>query len=407
MLKSSHVARFGCAAALSFAVACGAPPQDGKGAEEQPLAEGDKLDSFQKPTDHGALAFATAGKAELTKKEQFHAWTFSLSGDAALTLRTTAQTKNGKKVDTVVYLYKQKANGAWGSYIGRNDDDGNSVWSKLERKADAGNYRVIVKGYASSDLGKFSLFVDCAGNGCAPVAPAGECVFGTTFNEMPDTILVNKTKLTVASPIDALTGQQIVSALHASSHTDVTTVAEAFAAADQGEVNQLRLYDLRGARAFTAYEYGAGDNSYGRYFAEGTVDAVADIHDGDIMECKVNAADCLFGQTYQDVFGTDRLSYSQKQITSAAGLSATEQAQLVRAVQVAYTDASTVAEAFSSVDQGEINFVTVLDRATNKQYVAFEYGAGDNSYGALFLVGEATPSATIHDGDLYECRVWR
>jgi hypothetical protein len=73
----------------------------------------------------------------------------------------------------------------------------------------------------------------------------------------------------------------------------------------------------------------------------------------------------------------------------------------VRAVQESNAAVSTVAGAFASVDQGEVNIVSLVHTASGRRFTAFEFGAGDNSYGAIFTDGTTQLTAAIHDGDLY------
>jgi hypothetical protein len=80
----------------SSTVACVA---DTKGGEENPLVDG-KADSFYSPTPHGQLAFGAPNKATITAAEKFHAWTFTLRGDAKLSIKTEVSTN----LDTVMYL---------------------------------------------------------------------------------------------------------------------------------------------------------------------------------------------------------------------------------------------------------------------------------------------------------------
>jgi hypothetical protein len=81
-------------------------------------------------------------------------------------------------------------------------------------------------------------------------------------------------------------------------------------------------------------------------------------------------------------------------------------AQLLSAVQVTYTQAHDVASALSAVDQGEVNRTLLKELATGRLFVAYEYGAGDNSYGAVFEGASTERAVEIHDGDLYECKVF-
>lgn len=128
------------------------------------------------------------------------------------------------------------------------------------------------------------------------------CVFGARFHDILDgnargVSVISSRTLNVSTTLSALKQKQIVLALHASAHTDVTTVEEAFDRVDEHVINTFELWDATHRRAFTAYEYGAGDNSYGRIFAKGKTKSVAEIHDGDMTACTIQYGpelrDCL------------------------------------------------------------------------------------------------------------------
>jgi hypothetical protein len=256
-----------------------------KGGEEDALPADGKLDSFRSPIDHGALTWGVPGTSKLASTAKFHAWDFTLYGGADVELVTGPQTSNGHTVDTVLYLYREGASG-WGSYIARNDDHDDTLWSRLIRNLGAGHYRVLVKGYSASTTGKFAVTGTCTGGGCAPAA--AECLLGTTYGEWrdsPDYDTLRQVKLTAASQLEGLEPDQIVVALHASSHTDVTTVAEAFERVDGGEINVTERQHRATGQITVAFEYGAGDNSYGAIFYVSTVEEAALIHDGDLLDC--------------------------------------------------------------------------------------------------------------------------
>jgi hypothetical protein len=78
---------------------------------------------------------------------------------------------------------------------------------------------------------------------------------------------------------------QLVLAVQQSSHSDVRTPSEALARVDQREVRRLELHERAGVGAFTVFEYGVGDNSYGAVFARGALPVLASIHDGDLLDC--------------------------------------------------------------------------------------------------------------------------
>lgn len=122
-----------------------------------------------------------------------------------------------------------------------------------------------------------------------PPPPPPACLFGDTFyqlrSEAPLTI-ESETWIRALSDLEStLQGEQLVLAVQQSAHTDVTTPAEALARVDQNEVRHMLLLDAPTGRRYEVFEYGAGDNSYGAIFREGTLQKVASIHDGDLLEC--------------------------------------------------------------------------------------------------------------------------
>lgn len=144
---------------------CAADVGSVKGAEQDgfDLYES-KADSFGRPTEHGELAFGIPNEAALDGEAFYHAWDFTLSGEARVALRVELVTPN---LDTVMYLYRRDADsGRWGRYIARNDDYEGSVASKLERELADGEYRVLVKGYKRELRGSFVVLGQCDGPGC-------------------------------------------------------------------------------------------------------------------------------------------------------------------------------------------------------------------------------------------------
>jgi len=119
----------------------------------------------------------------------------------------------------------------------------------------------------------------------------GACVFGSTWGDLwrnPGAVVILSGRvLTAEDALSPLEDQQVVAAVQASAWTEVTTAAEAFEVVDYGEINRVELWDASNRRAFTAYEFGAGDNSYGMIFAWGTTTGAARIGDGDLYDCAV------------------------------------------------------------------------------------------------------------------------
>jgi hypothetical protein len=98
----------------------------------------------------------------------------------------------------------------------------------------------------------------------------------------------------------------------------------------------------------------------------------------------------------------DKVSVSKlTDVTEAGQVNALLEKQLIAAChQSSYTDVKTLADAFQAVDGGEFVVREVKDKKTGELYTQVDYGAGDNTYGAIFKKGSATPIVQIHDGDL-------
>jgi hypothetical protein len=408
-LRSLGPALFLSSSLGPLAPACAASPEAvDKGIEEDVPVDG-KLDSFRSPTDHGRIGFARPEVADLTAEAGFHAWTFNLEAPADVVLRTNVAMPGSRSVDTVLYLYREGPRG-FGRALTSNDDATGTLFSAISRRLEAGRYRVLVKGYARSTRGPFSLAVTCSGAGCG-TPPVDACLFGATFSELRMSERPRITFEQVLTALDLPTlpetlRAQIVRAVQQSAHTDVTTVEEAFMRVDGGQVNRLELYDGLGARTFTAIEYGAGDNSYGAIFSGRTTDLAARIQDGDLAGCNVGMEICRLGTTYREFAEADRLTpESERVITAASEVSGARAQQLLRAVQEARAEVTTVAAAIAVADGGEVNEVIRRDPESGALYVAYEFGAGDNSYGAIFENDGLEPVARVNDSDLYDCRV--
>ncbi len=265
---------------LTSLVACSASPEGVENVGSDALA----YDTVKNPTLHGELSLGEPSDVELTSDERYHAFDFGVPVRAAVRITTLPALINGAVVDTTLVLYKQGPNG-FGSAVTSGEDAHKTVWSEVSRTLEPGAYRVIVKGKTAAVRGVFRVAFECP-----QCLETSACVFGTTYSRVREGLTVDVARARLVNDVaqlSALERLQLVEALHASSHTDVTTAEEALAAADQNEVNILELWDRTNARAFTAFEYGAGDNSYGRIFAAGSTTTATSIHDGDLIDCNV------------------------------------------------------------------------------------------------------------------------
>jgi hypothetical protein len=381
---------------------------DDKGDEENaPSADG-KDDSLLRPTYHGAIGFDVPQVAALTAAEGHHAWTFELSGAAEVDVFTgLASSRHRAEVDTVLYLYRQRADGSWGAYIARNDDAGSSRFSSLDRRLDAGRYRATVKGYKTSTRGTFALTVQCAGAGCAPAAAA--CTLGTTYGEIfeqPHLQVMGRNKITSADLPDLSEEDRarIVLATQQSSHDDVTTAEEAFARVDQGEFNFAWVIEPEAQRRYTTVEYGAGDNSYGAVFGRGT-DLIASIHDGDLMSCELAPATCVLSDTYYEMRTDAAFSPAPRRtVNGNTALSQVEADQVLAALRDVYgAQITDLATGFSFPDGGEVNLQRYTHRATSAAFDVVEFGAGDTSVGLIFVAGTTNAAGVINDSAIEHC----
>jgi hypothetical protein len=393
--------------AIAVVIIAGGCGVEDKGPEEELLEDG-KADSQRKPTDHGLIAFGTPATSALTETERYHAWTFELSADARLDLTTSYAVLGQRRTDTVLYLYKEGPTG-WGPYIARNDDYGSTTYSKLVRDLGAGRYRALVKGHSATTLGKFKLTVMCTGAGCFNTS----CVFGQTYGEIfdnPALTVINHRVITAADvPMLAdYERQHLVDAVKQSSHTDVTTPEEAITRVDQQEMNIVYLAEPAAQRMFVAFEYGAGDNSYGAIFSRTDGSMVTNIHDGDLERCTVKAETCLLSDDWSAMrMDAAFTRTSSRVITAPSQLSTTETAQALATFARSYRpDEPTVAEGLAMADGNALNIVKFRHDATSTLVDVFEHGAGDTSVGVIFYAGQLRQAATIDDLAIGNCTLF-
>ncbi len=134
--------------------------------------------------------------------------------------------------------------------------------------------------------------------GCPEAGPPtpvdrGACLFGDVFADLRTSTavqIVDERWIRSVEGIAELEGDQLLRAVQQSSHTDVSTPLEALERVDQAEVRRIDFYELASGHPFVAFEYGAGDNSYGAYFPRDSAEVVASIHDGDVLDCTVFVA---------------------------------------------------------------------------------------------------------------------
>lgn len=257
-------------------------------------------------TEHGDLVFDELADDEpgttlaqdgavLSRRQPAHAWVLELDDEADIGLMTAdgedGHLASGRStVDTVMYLYRQQANGNWGRYLERNDDIiDNNVNSAIDRHLEAGTYRVIVKGLSRSTTGEFRISGSCNGPGCVHIDDDGE---------------VDICGLQVA---DAVDGGSLapgrVTEIHANSRPSAARQAMIVEAVQQHIDQVVELEDWRDALSFVDADsmtiteetntltdeklvkvtFTLGDIEYGALFYAETGNVFSWIEDGEIV----------------------------------------------------------------------------------------------------------------------------
>ncbi len=276
------------ASAALFAISCAS---DTDGAVAPELGSSGKADAADHVELRAPLAFETPRDDAFVEDLEFQGFPLTVRAGATLTLELT-HAGSSSKLDATMFVYGPHTDEeGWGTEAVAFDDD--SGWGRLPRLRDlqldeAGQYLVVIGTHDARGRGHYRLRATCSEGECAPPP---SCIFGAFTGEIFDGLtrltVVSRTTLHSAEGLDAITAAQIVDAIHESIHDDVTTAAEAFEAADQGEINVIELHDTVSGADYTFIEYGAGDNSFGRIFDAGTTHPVATDHDTDVEDCTV------------------------------------------------------------------------------------------------------------------------
>ena len=308
-----------CSLALT---ACGgAEPEGDKGdAAPAPSLTGGKADSTDGILFKGSLEVGDeAALADTFDGDgAFHAYEIELAGGEPVTIEVS-QKGSSRGLDTVLYLLgPRRSSGAYDTIIGFDDDEGWGLLSRLEdfTPEETGNYLAIVGTYDGSQSGNYRLRAVCDGGACIPGGNdplADTCVFGESYHALfgSEAVAVTSSReIGITSAVTELERRQVLAAV-ATTYEEVTTYEEAVEIVDASVINQVHVWDASARRAFTAYEFGAGDNSYGAILDADGVGVRALIQDGDLYECDAfwgqerracaQSADCAEGLRCQGV----------------------------------------------------------------------------------------------------------
>ena len=354
-----------------------------KGPALEPEFADGKADVGDQVIAKGGLALGGEATTTFTGDLQFYGWTIETRAGAHVTLEVT-QRGSARGLDTTLYLYGPKTeNGGFGTTaIAFDDDAGYGKLSKLRgfTVTDAGVYLVVLGTHDGRGRGNVRVTASCDDglDACNPVVGGG--------GDCP---------VVIAADIRACVTEFLAD-------PDNSGTTEAYATELCADAEPV-------ADAYDA-TCGAGEKPIwceGDYetFATTVLPVCLRELQGEILD-----RTCALGDTFYNLRqGTTRGVgiVGRRVIESVTGLSRIEKEQVVEAVKAAsYEGIRDAADALSRVDEEKIFVYEIWDATNRRTYQAFEYGAGDNSYGKIFHQGTTQGAARIGDGDLYDCTVF-
>jgi hypothetical protein len=384
--------RFLIIALPSILLACGATDgtetTEDKGAATQPPFDG-KADIGDRVVDSGELGFGpdAAVSGAFTEDLQFFGWRLGARENSTVTVEVT-QKGSSRGLDTTLYLYGPKASGGgYGiSAIAFDDDDG---WGALSRVRDlslpaAGEYLVVVGTYDGRGRGNFRVQATCSSGDCSPEPVLPEPTVGECHPDIAGAILACADDLATDPDYDPASSSRV-------ELLETCTDAEPVAGARDALCAQTNPPADVCATSF-------------EQFATTYLPACG----REVVNQELDSS-CVFGSTYPDLRWRPGpvVIVSERTLVATDSLSPLEQEQIVEAVKTsAYSDITTIEEAFAAVDDGLVNQMELWDASNRRAFTSYEVGAGDNSFGMIFDRGTVTPAARIGDSDLYDCSVF-
>jgi hypothetical protein len=336
--------------ALFAAGGCVADTGDAGPLVEPPLSEG-KADVGDRVVDRGPLAFGAdaAPRGSITEDLEFHGYMLSVRPGSRVALEVT-QLGSSRSIDTTLFVYgPRKAEGGFGSAAIAFDDD--AGWGKLSRLSnltldEGGTYLVVVGTRDARGRGSYRLEASCASGECAPLEPTDESCASASAD-----------------------------AIRACMADYIENEPEWFYSTTRRNILEDCSSDAPASCRVVVWNE--------------TLDSL-----------------CVFGERYRDLFLPGAFAIlGRAEIRDGSAVSTLERTQLLTAVRSASYEPSTYEEALGNVDENVVFQTRLWDKSNHREFVAYEFGAGDNSYGLLFEGGTTTVASRIQDGDLIECTV--
>jgi len=333
------------------------------------------------PVIAGTLGFDEAVTGALGRTTPRQTWVLEARAGAIIDLEVTHKGTTAALDTVMVVVGPATSDAATSPVVAEDDDSGWGLHSRIRGLTLAGGrYLVTVQSYDGRQKGNYRLVATCRSGACAPLPVAGV--------PRDDRYCHPGLKTGIERCID----EQLA---------DVDRDPATWTALDVGLSCADAEPVARWHDAICASE--APSPSWCALEYEHFMNAQASLCTDDAV-AYAQRQECALGAGFRDLrAGLGHLTVTHRRVIEAgATLTALESQQLVRAAQVAYEDdVSDVASALAAVYGGEVNELHVWDATAHRGFVAYEYGAGDNSYGGIFAEGEATLVVAIRDGDYY------
>lgn len=268
---------------FALSLSCGSAADDPEPITDDATAE---LASFAHRKslvlEHGELPLDSDSWLELTRGPSQHKFALQLA--APNLIRAHAEL-DATRPRPSVHLKLTRIDASGARQVLAYDGNPTRSYRSLERELPAGRYELELYVFAPSSA-SLTLRTRCiSGPSCAP---ASACRFGAQFGDLRASSrieVLSEQWHTNLEQLDSREQEQLILAVHQSSHDDVTTAEEALSRVDQEEVRVMELRDRTDDSRYTVFEYGAGDNSYGAIFQTAELTIAASIHDGDLLDC--------------------------------------------------------------------------------------------------------------------------
>ncbi|MBI5547617.1 MAG: hypothetical protein HY901_27355 [Deltaproteobacteria bacterium] len=178
-----------------------------------------------------------------------------------------------------------------------------------------------------------------------------------------------------------------------------TTLQEVFEQVDESEVVVRQMEEPRTGRKLLGVDYGAGDNTFGAVFDPESGEMLVKVQDGDFYF--PNSATFQPGEDYNALLDRAATSEPKTRYTRPSEVSDPQLAQMmIEAACVSSYQSTNLQEVFDQVDQSEVVVRQLEEPRTHRKLVGIDYGAGDNTYGAVFDFYSGKRVAEVQDGDL-------